>query len=122
MSPTLPNDPPILDYGTGSPPRGLSIQPLPDGVRITFPVPPNPIPHQAARRIAEMVGEVLAQFGAYLIPVLIVFGLAGTISLIRSWTSMFIRGLPWQIYVLVALMVALAAYHFWTLFRHRNVA
>jgi hypothetical protein len=122
---SVPADPPILDYGTGSAPTGVTIETLPDGMRITFPKPPDPIPRQVARGVGEFFATFLAEFGVYLVPAVFLFGFGMTLKFVRFWAVMILRDAlreyPWQFYSFLCICVAAAAIHIGKFVHHRHV-
>jgi hypothetical protein len=61
------HDPPTLDYRPVASPARLTIQPLPDGVRILFPTPANPTPRHVLQGVASVFGECFMHFGVYIV-------------------------------------------------------
>jgi len=94
--------------------------PLPDGVRILFPLPANPIPRHVLQGVASVFGEFFVHFGVYIVGAIVLFGIGMTISLIRYWVGMAVRDAPWQIYAIMLIGAGAAGIHFWTLRRHRH--
>ena len=109
--------PPILDYGIANAvPQGLTIEPIPGGLRITLPTPPNPIPGQ----VVEVISTGLVELSPYLMIGFFVLGIGATMHLVRFWAILLFRDIPWQLYGFVGICAVLAIVHIWTLVRDRR--
>src|SRR4051812_17168864 len=105
--------PPTLHYRSAASPQRLTVQPLPDGVRILFPIPADPIPRHILAGMANLFAGFFVHFGIYIGAAIVLFGISMTLSLVRFWAAMIVRDSPWQIHAIVLIGAAVASIHFW---------